>query len=480
MANGWNDPSPPFLDGAPAPWVARSLAYILIALFAAAAIAAAVIHMPETISSRFLLVPVRGVDQIRGSRDGIVAEIRAAEAQSVLRGDPLFVIRSPAIGDRSAELRTLETQVEGAAERLANERRKYDSQRLADEEEDRKLRGRVAHLSQKIEEQRPLRATRQARYRATLAIYENESEITKREIEFKQKHFAVAKELADRTERYHKEGIISWLEYTNRQLEASKLAVDLQQLDRQLDSARLKVSQLKSDDEQQEIEAKLALDQLVNERKEVQGSIEKLRHESAARRSAFTELERGLKEETEKSTIRIAALRKELEQSSGNELSVMAPCAGTILRLWVQRPGAVVKEGETLADLACSGGRLQAELTVPPSAVGQVKPGQPVKLLYDTFPYQRHGVRRGTVRWISPASVMVNGTPVFRAWADIEDEAITVKGEPRPLGAGMGGRADVVVGRRSLITYAFEPLRQLRESLADAPPKGSGDRGSRP
>jgi hypothetical protein len=31
----------------------------------------------------------------------------------------------------------------------------------------------------------------------------------------------------------------------------------------------------------------------------------------------------------------------------------------------------------------------------------------------------------------------------------------------------MGGRADVVVGRRSLVSYAFEPVRMLRESLAE-------------
>jgi hypothetical protein len=30
----------------------------------------------------------------------------------------------------------------------------------------------------------------------------------------------------------------------------------------------------------------------------------------------------------------------------------------------------------------------------------------------------------------------------------------------------MTGRASVVVGRRSLVSYAIEPLRQLRESLA--------------
>jgi hypothetical protein len=63
----------------------------------------------------------------------------------------------------------------------------------------------------------------------------------------------------------------------------------------------------------------------------------------------------------------------------------------------------------------------------------------------------------------------VGAARVFRAFADVDDTAVTVKGEPRPLRPGMGGRADVVVGRRALITYAFEPLRQLRESLADAP-----------
>jgi hypothetical protein len=34
----------------------------------------------------------------------------------------------------------------------------------------------------------------------------------------------------------------------------------------------------------------------------------------------------------------------------------------------------------------------------------------------------------------------------------------------------MGGLADVVVGRRSLVSYAVEPIRALRENLADTPP----------
>jgi multidrug efflux pump subunit AcrA (membrane-fusion protein) len=173
----------------------------------------------------------------------------------------------------------------------------------------------------------------------------------------------------------------------------------------------------------------------------------------------------------EKATIRIDALRQGLEQSRGNELFVSAPCGGTVLRLHVRAPGAVVHDGDTLADLACGGERLQAELTVPPSGVGRLRPGQGVKLLYEAFPYQRHGVRRGHIRWVSPAGVAAKDGLAFRALADIEDEAIVVGGQSQRLVPGMGGRAEVVVGRRSLLSYAFEPIRQLRESLADAPAK---------
>jgi multidrug efflux pump subunit AcrA (membrane-fusion protein) len=477
MADSWNDQTPPFLDKSPAPWAARGLAWIIIALFAAGAIAAVAIQVPETVSSRFVLIPMRGADQIRAARDGVVAEILVSDAQPIAAGAPLFVLRSAVVGDRSAELRSLETQAQGAGARLDNERQRAESQRRADEEEEARLRARFGHVDQRLAEQRALRETRQARYRATLAIFENDVEIGRRETEFKQKALGVATELAERTERYYNQGVISWLEYNNRQLEASKLAVELQQLERHIDTARLRVSQLKSEEAQQEIESRLTLDQLTSERRELQASMNKLRHESAARRRTFVELERSLREDATRATIRTAALQAELQGSRGNELSVVAPCQGTMLKLWVQRPGAVVKESDPLADVACGAGPLQAELTMPASGVGHVKAGHPVKLLYDTFPYQRHGVRRATVRWVSPTGTsQSSGTgQSYRVLADIEDEAEMVRGERRALTAGMGGRAQVVMGRRSLITYAFEPLRQLKESLSDAPPKrGTG------
>ena len=70
---------------------------------------------------------------------------------------------------------------------------------------------------------------------------------------------------------------------------------------------------------------------------------------------------------------------------------------------------------------------------------------------------------------VSPASVTTDGPTAFRAHVEIADTVIRVDGHLRPLLAGMTGQAEVVVGRRPLIAYAFEPLRQLRENLAAAP-----------
>ena len=120
-----------------------------------------------------------------------------------------------------------------------------------------------------------------------------------------------------------------------------------------------------------------------------------------------------------------------------------------------------------------SAGRLQGELRVPEAGLARLRPGLGVKLLYDAFPYQRYGVRYGTVRWVgldSAGGIAARGeSGAFRALIDLADTAIRVDGEPRALMAGMRGEARVVVGRRSLASYALEPIHQLRESVAELP-----------
>ena len=176
----------PFLPTEPPHWAARGLVWIVLVVFAAALLASVAITLPERVSSPFVLVPARGTDPIRAARSGVVAAVRVAEGQTVTRGAPAFVIRSSLAGDRSAELRSLETHMSGAEESRLNVRQRYESQQRADAEEERRLSARAAHLRDKLAEQRGLRDIREARFKRDLEIQSNEIEITQREIGLKQ------------------------------------------------------------------------------------------------------------------------------------------------------------------------------------------------------------------------------------------------------------------------------------------------------
>jgi membrane fusion protein len=131
-----------------------------------------------------------------------------------------------------------------------------------------------------------------------------------------------------------------------------------------------------------------------------------------------------------------------------------------------------VAEGEVLAEIACTGERLQVELQVPQRGLAVVAPGQAVRLRYDAFPYERYGVRSARLRWMSPAAAPGSADGAFRALADLDEASVQAGGRDRPVLPGMRGDASIVVGRRSLASYVFAPLRRLREDVAG----GSGGR----
>jgi len=410
MADPLETPAPlveePYLSNDPPPWAARGLASIILLLFAVAALASVIVHVPETVTAAFVLEPIRGTDPVRAFKDGIVTDLRTSEASTLSAGEVMFVIASPPIGDRAAEWESLKAQLAGTDARVANTQARHESEQKARIEEEAAQRARLASLDRTIQK--------------------NTEEL------------ALAGQLAQRQKKIYEEGISSWMDLARLQLEINRLEVEAEQA--------------KAD------------------RENTRRTIERLQHENKAKESEFQESARSLQEDTAKARIRTAILEKELAQT-GNQLTVAAPCAGSVLKLYIQSVGATVREGDLLADVDCAGEKLQAELSLPQDGIALVRQGQPVKLLYDAFPYQRYGVRMATISWVSPAGVAEKSGNMFRAFADLKDETVLVRGQKRPVAAGMGGRARIIVGRRSLVSYAFEPLRQLKESLTGAPNK---------
>ncbi len=113
---------------------------------------------------------------------------------------------------------------------------------------------------------------------------------------------------------------------------------------------------------------------------------------------------------------------------------------------------------------------LIANLLITTRAIGFVKPGLPVNLLYDAFPYQHFGVYKGSVQSVS-GSILASGEisgpvqigePAYIATVKLARQSIDAYGKEEALQPGMILHADIILENRSLIQWMLEPLYYLR------------------
>jgi hypothetical protein len=310
----------------------------------------------------------------------------------------LFEIESPDLSDRAAESETLESALRGATQSLENASTRHRSDTLVAQAEVDRLTERVAALDR------------------AAAVQAEELHL-----------------LGEQVERFE-----------------ALTALGLASLDERADA---RVGHTR---------ARLAAERLQAERREAASQLQQLRDGDAARRSRLREEERGLFEKMEHARIRLSALRAETGTGPGAVLSVVAPCEGTIVGLRVRGSGAVVLEGEVLAEVACAKEAIHAELDVSQAGIPKIRTGQVVWLLPESFPYQRHGAQRGQVRWASPVGAAGRGA-TFPVLVELEQDGPTDGGRPS-LAAGMRGTARVVVGRRALLEHALVPIHELRRA----------------
>lgn len=293
--------------------------------------------------------------------------------------------------------------------------------------------GNNRQANEKVKYENQQRADEQERQRLEQRLV-----ALQRQADVKQRELSLTEDISSRRTREFDQGVLSAVDANRAKLEVEKLAGELEVIRAAMVDAR--------------------------------NAMARITFEMASRTAAYAETERAIGEELTTYKARKGVLDQD-RLRDGNTLSVEAPCAGTVVTLHVRNPGTVVDEGDPLAQLVCTGQPLQAELQLPERGLALVHIGQPVKLLYDAFPYERYGVQYGTLTWLSPASSAGPRGPAFRAFAELGADTVGVQGTPRSVLPGMTGRAAVVVGQRTLVSYALEPLRQMRESLSAGPPQ---------
>ena len=148
---------------------------------------------------------------------------------------------------------------------------------------------------------------------------------------------------------------------------------------------------------------------------------------------------------------------------------VRAPIAGRVSSLQAS-VGQTVDPKRLQLQIVPEGAVLQAELFIPPRAIGFVEVGQSVRLLYDAFPYQHFGAYRGRVVGVSQtvlassdvsAPLKLDG-PSYRAIVALERPDVDAYGKRIPLQPDMLFKADIVLERRTLVDWILNPLLSAR------------------
>lgn len=438
------DFSPPLLrlqDAAPHP-LGRQVLWILLGLLAALLVWALVARLDIVAVAEGKLVPQTYLKIVQPADSGIVKAILVKEGESVKAGQVLM---------------RLDTQISEADTRMIDA--DYQRKRLTLRRIEAELTGQPfmsqtgdpPALSQEIAAQ--YRANRGA-LEAALAEENSRrvkaqqdlaaAEQIRKKIEQVLPHY---KEQDKAYEKLVRDGFAGTLMGSDKRRERLEKEQELQTQAYLIESAR--ASLLQSEKRLAQIHSDYRR-QLHAERNEIQGQFDKLAQEVAKQ-----------------------AHRQSL-------LELKASQDGVVKDLATHTVGAVVQPGTVLLTLVPANDILHAEVWLSNEDIGFVREGQPVKLKFTAFPFQKYGMVEGTLLHVSADAADGNATGAdsqneasrkdqrlrYKALVELRQMHLDMEGRHYALTAGMQAQAEIWLGDRTVMDYLLSPVKKAWHEAA--------------
>ncbi|GAB4557367.1 MAG: HlyD family efflux transporter periplasmic adaptor subunit [Rhizobacter sp.] len=350
------------------------------------------------------LVPDSGVIRLVTPQPATVVERHVTEGQAVRQGDVLFVL--------SLERATLQGGTQAAVQQS--------------------LAARERSLQASSKQQALLQQTQSAALQRQIGDMKRELAQIGTEADLQRERLGLAQQAQARLESLRNENFVSSAQVQTKAEEVLGLRAQLQGLER-LGATK-----------QREI-----------------GSLEAQLRELPLRSQAqLGEIDRDIAELVQKSA----------ESEALTRIVIRAPQDGVVTSVLAER-GQTATPATALASLVPADARLQAHLFAPSSAVGFVRSEQAVLLRYQAYPYQKFGHQAGHVMQVSRTPLQAaelaslalpaSNEPLYRITVALDQQAVQAYGQAQPLAPGMQLDADVMLDRRRLIEWIFEPVLSI-------------------
>jgi membrane fusion protein len=351
------------------------------------------------------LVPDRGVIRLVSPQPATVIESHAVEGRTVRRGDVLFVL---AVGQA-----TLSGDTQAAVQSS--------------------IASRTLSLQGAARQRGLLEQTQLAAVDRQVDQMQREFESMKLESDLQRQRLVLAEQAQAQYESLRNDNFVSSAQVRTKAEEVLNVRAQLQGLERQRAARLREIAALQAQRRELPLQAQSA-----------QGAIDR----------------------------DLAALAQQAAETEARQrIVVRAPQDGIVSGV-LAAPGQTVTPAIALASLLPADAKLQAQLFAPSSAVGFVRANQQVQLRYQAFPYQKFGHQAGEVVQVSrsplqaselaglslPASLSASGEPLYRITVTLDRQSVSAYGQAQALSPGMQLEADVLLDRRRLIEWLFEPV----------------------
>ncbi len=215
------------------------------------------------------------------------------------------------------------------------------------------------------------------------------------------------------------------------------------------------------------LDSQSRVQRLASQIAEAESAIPRLRAAVAETESRISEVSARFRAEAsaELTQVRSDLEKSELEIDTNKDRldrnKVRAPVSGFINRLAVTTEGGVVRPGEVLMEITSNEKGVLIEARARPNDRANLRNGLPARVRIGAYDYATYGALHGVVTEVS-ADTMLDEREgryyrvVLKTEPQDKEEMSTLP--------GMTAVADIVVGKRTVLSYLLSPLMRFRDS----------------
>lgn len=435
-------------------YTTRIMLWAIMIFFIVAVIWASLTKLDKVTSGTGKVIPSTQMQVVQNLEGGIVKQVLVREGQQVKKGQQLLLIddtqarsdfqgKASDIANMKADQLRLRAQIQAVTidKSKAKSDIGWENSVVIDESQ-------LLVFDDEFRQKRPLLVNRQLNeYQSNISNLENQLSVAKNQVTQKQR------ELDENRSRYR--NLQSSYNVANNEYKmTAPLAedgvvpeIEILKLRRQLIDTRRDLTSTKMQIPVAEAavgEAILKyLDVALKYRKDNQNELNKI----SAQLYSKTEAQVGL-------------------QDKVNRTVVTSPVNGSIQKVYINTVGGVIQPGMDLIEIVPTEDTLLIEAKIAPQDIGFLHPGLPALIKFTAYNFSTYGGLEGTVETISADTIQdEEGNSFYQVKIRTDESHLKgPDGTSLPIIPGMTASADIITGKRTVLSYLLKPVLRATNS----------------